>query len=213
VNSAGLLAASEARGDQADGFMPERPFSGVLVEYNRNQPEVKRETNLLLSEKGMRSEIHANQFNHVKIAFIRNYQTGQDWLADPTRRTYSELPKGKPTEHAEDIKNDESHFFGVLANRPCAGVNGDKQSTRSVGESELTVWRCSDERGHTYLQHFSTLLGVVVRQESQDGWISELRDITLVDDSHDYFKPSNGYREVTLSEFIMGKVELPGYVE
>jgi hypothetical protein len=213
LNIVGSVIASEQRLDKNNGFIPAKPFAGVLVEYNRNNLEAKRETHLLLSEHGIRSEMQSTRFGNEKIVFIQNHQTGQEWLADPGRRAYSELPRGGQVKSYKDTDDEQQYLIGILANRPCAGVNGDKQSTRVVGDSELSVWRCSDEHGRTYLQHFSTLLGMVVRQETHDGWVSELRDITFVKNSLDYFKPSKDYREISLSELIMGKLELPDYVE
>ncbi|MEW8469482.1 MAG: hypothetical protein AB2637_13195 [Candidatus Thiodiazotropha sp.] len=209
----GAFAAGIDRRDSGSGFIPTMPFSGVLVEYNRNNPNLKTETRLILSEQGMRSETKTNRFGSVKIVFIRNHQTGQDWLVDPKKGIYSELPRGTLVASNEDATGEWTHRLGVLANRPCVGLNGSKQSSSAVGDSELSIWRCNDEHGQAYLQHFSTLLGVVVRQESHDGWISVLRDIALVNRSSDHIIPSEDYREVSLSELIMGEAELPDYVE
>jgi hypothetical protein len=213
LNIVGPVIASEQRLDKNNVFIPARSFTGVLVEYNRNNLEAKRETRLLLSEYGIRFEAQVTRSGNERIIFIQNHQTGQEWLADPGRRVFSELPGGSQLDRGKDAIDNQLYPIGILANRPCAGVSADKQSTRVVGESELNVWRCNDGHGRTYLQHFSTLLGVVVRQETHDGWINELRDITLVKNSLDYFKPSKDYREISLSELIMGKMELPNYVE
>ncbi|MET0068866.1 MAG: hypothetical protein ABW096_02435 [Candidatus Thiodiazotropha sp.] len=209
----GAFATGIDSRDSGSGFIPTRPFSGVLVEYNRNNPNLKTETRLMLSKQGMRSETKTNRSGNAKIVFIMNHQTGQDWLVDPTKGIYSVLSRGTLVASNEDTTGDRTHRLGVLANRPCAGLNGSKQSTSAVGNSELSIWRCNDEHGRAYLQHFSTLLGVVVRQESHDGWISVLRDIALVNNSSDHIIPSKDYREVSLSELIMGKAELPDYEE
>jgi hypothetical protein len=92
-------------------------------------------------------------------------------------------------------------------------MNGEKQSTRVIGDTELTVWRCKDDNGLEYLQHYSTLLGVVIRQESREGRISELQEIKLIGDSTDYFKPSGKLHKVSIGELLAGRLVLPEYVE
>jgi hypothetical protein len=199
--------------DGDDAFVPVRPFTAVLVEYNRHNQEAKRRTRLVISGQGMRSEGLSPQPGEPGLVFIQNYQTGREWLANPSIHIFSELPEGRQVDERDVAVDNQEDSIGVLLNRPCVGMTAEKRSTRAVGETELSVWRCTDNRGQDLLQHYSTLLGVVIRQETGNGWISELQDIALIDDSSGYFEPSSLWREVPLVEFITGEVTLPEYVE
>jgi hypothetical protein len=92
-------------------------------------------------------------------------------------------------------------------------MRSEKQSVRSVGDTELSVWHCLDSHDKQHLQHFSTLLGVVIRQESQDGHVSELQDIALIDDSNKYFEPSSDMQQISLEELVTGRLVLPKFVD
>ncbi|MES9993794.1 MAG: hypothetical protein ABW098_17730 [Candidatus Thiodiazotropha sp.] len=195
-------------------FVPARAFSALLVEYNKQNSGVARKTQLVLSEHGMRSIHLSPQQGVSNLVLIKNYHTGQEWLADLDRQAFSELPKGKKVNSSESSVEDGLQLMGVLANRPCLGMTGEQQSSLpSVNETEISTWRCTDQKGRVYLQHYSTLLGVVIRQETQSGLISELQDIALVENTSNLFQPSPGFSKISLTEFIVGSQALPDYVE
>ncbi|MCU7878771.1 MAG: hypothetical protein KZQ84_18595 [Candidatus Thiodiazotropha sp. (ex Lucinoma borealis)] len=197
--------------DGDDAFVPARPFSAVLVEYNRHNKEAKRRTRLVISGQGMRSESLSPQPGEPGLVFIQNYQTGREWLANPSMYVFSKLPEGKLIDERDVAVDDQENSIGVLLNRPCVGMTAEKRSTRVVGETELSVWRCTDNQGQDLLQHYSTLLGVVIRQETGDGRISELQDITLIDELPGHYEPSSLWRELSLGEFVTGAPMLPDY--
>lgn len=212
---AGVCHATERQADKEhdQGFlMPARPFTAILVEYNKHNAGKQRKTRLTVSSHGMRSEGLIPEVDGRELVFIQDYRASRQWLASPDRACYSELPEGKSgTPHdgeSADVKNSQT---GVLMLTPCSGMEGEKLSERKIRETELSVWKCTDSQGRHYIQHFSTLLGVVIRQETQEGNIGELREISLVDQSPDYFRPSSSWREVTLEEFLTGKMRLPAY--
>jgi hypothetical protein len=195
-----------------DSFLrPIRPFSAVLVEYNKHNEVLKQKTKLTLSNHGMRSESLSRADDEPHMVFIQDYDTSRRWLASPARACYSELPKEAPAAKNADLNEKTDKQPSILSLTPCNGAKAEKLSTRAIKNTELSVWKCTDEEGRFYIQHFSTLLGMVIRQESQEGEIGELIDLTLVSHSPGYFKPSNTWREVTLEEFITGKVILPAY--
>lgn len=204
LSAIGCFAANGEIAQKNDSFVPSRSFSAILVEYNKDSAEAKSETRLLLSEHGMRTEKISSKNKNINLVIIQNYQTGQEWLMDPGRRIFSELPQVR---HRKDLKvsdNNQAPLLGVLTKQPCAGMAGEKQSVNAIDSSKLSTWRCSDKLGRIYLQHYSSLLGTVVRQESEDGQISELKDIAFIDDSPEHFKPANTLQEVALDEFILG---------
>jgi hypothetical protein len=189
------------------------PFSAVLVEYHREHEDTGRRTRLYLSNEGTRSESLSSQGDKPNLIVINNYSTDQIWLVNPVQNLFAEFPK-KRSENATRKEDDGSKpSLGVLANEPCYGMSGEKQSARAIGETELSVWRCKDNNGGEYLQHFSTLLGVVIRQESQDGRISELQDIKLISASTNYFRPASTLQEISIGELLAGRAELPEYAE
>ena len=200
---------------------PAKPFSALLVEYNKHNENVKKRTRITLSQHGIRSESLSQSSNTPQLVYIQNYKSEQEWLVNSSSHYYSELPTGNTVEISEDKQNaskgDQSEdimtWSGVLRSMPCSGAKAKKISTRSVKNSELSVWKCTDGQGRSYLQHFSSLLGFVIRQETSDGHIGELQEIKFVDKPIDYFKPSKMWREVSMEEFLTGAPLLPAYVE
>ncbi len=129
---------------------------------------------------------------------------------------------------AADLIESTSKGWKAFANKPFSAVlveyRRDSEavysksriylrSVRAVRDSELSIWHCLDGDGKQHLQHFSTLLGVVIRQEFQDGRISELQDIAFIDDSGKYFQPSSDMQQISIEELITGRVTLPDFVE
>jgi hypothetical protein len=209
-----ICLASESIASQKpqDSFLrPIRPFSAVLVEYNKHNDQFKRKTKLTLSKYGLRTEGMNSGSSVEQMVFIQDYKTSRRWLANPIRACYSELPEGKPVEVPSDTTSGINLKPSILSAIPCNGSQSEKISSREVNNTELSVWKCSDDQGNTYIQHFSTLLGLVIRQESQNGEVGELENISLIDQSPTYFRPMEEWREVTLQEFITGRTLLPAY--
>lgn len=200
---------------------PAKPFSALLVEYNKHNESAKKRTRITLSQHGIRSESLSQSSNTPQLVYIQNHKSEQEWLVNSSNYYYSELPPGNTVESSEDNQNipkaDQSEdimaWSGVLRSMPCSGSKGEKISTRSVKNSELSVWKCTDGEGRSYLQHFSSLLGFVIRQETSDGQIGELQEIKFVDKPIDYFKPSEMWREVSMEELLTGAPMLPAYKE
>lgn len=190
-----------------------KPFSALLVEYRKDRSSVKTKTRIYFSSKGIRSERLGASNEQPELVVIKNYHRSKTWLLNPVKQFFAELPEGKSKE--ENVpENDRNQTFGVLANEPCYGMKSEKQSSRHVRDTELSVWRCVDSNNVQHLQHFSTLLGVVIRQESQDGRISELQDITFIDDSKmEIFEPSGEMQQISIEELISGRLLLPEFVE
>ncbi|MBW9274976.1 MAG: hypothetical protein K1563_14950, partial [Candidatus Thiodiazotropha sp. (ex. Lucinisca nassula)] len=190
-----------------------KPFSAVLVEYRRDSADVYSKSRIYLSPMGMRTERLSVQNGEPDLIVIKNHHTEQVWLINPVQHYFTELPIDKTKETERVIEGEKRPLLGVLANEPCYGMRAEKQSVRAVGDSELSIWHCLDGDGKQHLQHFSTLLGVVIRQEFQDGRISELQDIAFIDDSGKYFQPSSDMQQISIGELITGRVTLPDFVE
>ncbi|MEW8071343.1 MAG: hypothetical protein AB2826_13050 [Candidatus Thiodiazotropha sp.] len=190
-----------------------KPFSAVLVEYRRDSADVYSKSRIYLSPMGMRTERLSVQNGEPNLVVIKNHHTEQVWLINPVKHYFTELPSDKTKETERVIEGEKRPLLGILANEPCYGMRAEKQSVRAVGDSELSIWYCLDGDGKQYLQHFSTLLGVVIRQEFQDERISELQDITFIDDSGKYFQPSSDMQQISIEELITGRMTLPDFVE
>ncbi|MES9925461.1 MAG: hypothetical protein ABW152_15340 [Candidatus Thiodiazotropha endolucinida] len=190
-----------------------KPFSAVLVEYRRDSTDANSKTKIYLSPMGMRTERLSVQNGEPVLIVIKNHHTEQVWLINPTQHYFTELPSDKTKETERVTEGVKRQRLGVLANEPCHGMRAEKQSVRAVGDSELSIWHCLDGFGKQHLQHFSTLLGVVIRQEFQDGRISELQDIAFIADSEKYFQPSSDMQQVSIEELITGRVILPDFAE
>ncbi|MES9813969.1 MAG: hypothetical protein AB2765_11490 [Candidatus Thiodiazotropha endolucinida] len=190
-----------------------KPFSAVLVEYRRDSTDVHSKTRIYLSPMGMRTERLSVQNGEPVLIVIKNHHTEQVWLINPVKHYFTELTSGTTEETERMTEEEKRPLLGVLANEPCHGMRAEKQSVRAVGDTELSVWHCLDGDGKQYLQHFSTLLGVVIRQEFQDGRISELQDIAFIDDLEKYFQPYGDMQQVSIEELITGRVKLSDFAE
>jgi hypothetical protein len=191
-----------------------KPFSAVLVEYRKDRSSVKTRTRIYSSAKGIRTERLGDSSEIPIIVVIKNYSINKIWLVNPVKKFFAEMPKDGASEAKRSASEDNKReSLGVLSNKPCLGMRSEKQSVRSVGDTELSVWHCLDSHDKQHLQHFSTLLGVVIRQESQDGHVSELQDIALIDDSNKYFEPSSDMQQISLEELVTGRLVLPKFVD
>lgn len=206
---------------KSDILNPKYPFSATLVEYNKHNEQVKERTRITLSKYGIRSEKLLQRRNKPYYIFIQNNKTSQKWLVNFKKKYYFELPKGELVEPKveEDIDigsesiEDNTAWSGVFRTKPCGGVKGKKIAVRDVNNTELSVWKCTNKKGRSYIQHYSDLLGLVIRQETIDGQIGELQDIKFIDKPIEYFKPSEIWREVTIEEFVTGVPMMHSYKE
>jgi len=192
-----------------------KTFFGRHGCFQQAQPKIAKKSRIQFAEAGMRTTNLASGSEKPFLITIQNFKTEQSWIASPGRLYYAELPvtgDSQPVAPGKEIE--DLPFLGILSNKPCQGMEGQKLDEREVKGTRLTVWKCRHaESGETYLQHYSTLLGVVVRQESGEGQILELRDINLDPPGAAAFKPSELWREVTLEEFFTGVPALPEYEE
>jgi hypothetical protein len=202
---------SGAHGTEDRYLKPNIPFRAKLVEYNiRHAQKIKR-SNIILSDLGLRAELgHINREN-LQIIYIQNYETGQQWLASPKKLCYSKLPTDKAVEAPGN--SDRVVAPSILDGVPCQGEHGLKKTARMVNGKELSVWECTNEQGKKTMQHYSELLGLVIRQQSDGGEVRELTDISLMGISERDFMPSSLWREVALDELLFNTPLLPEYIE
>lgn len=192
-------------------WQPKKDFSADLVEYNKHHPELHKKIFIQIGQGGMRMTSFDRHSGKPSFMTIQNFRSHQQWLVRPQRLYYSELPQeGFGTEKT----NKELNFSkGVLNPEPCLGMKKEKNRVYDFGGGELTVWSCSSNNGSEFVQHYSKLLGIVVRQEEGDGHIFEIRNIILMPSKKEVFRPSSLWREVTLESFFTGASVLPDYQE
>ncbi len=186
------------------------PFSADLVEYNLHYPALQRKIWLQIGQEGARMmsfDLSTGQPNFIKI---ENFNSGKEWLVRPDRLYYSELI----LEDVESEAVDDFEFSkGVLGFEPCLGRKKQPLKVHGFKGGELSSWSCLSKDGKVFIQHYSSLLGLVVRQEAEDGHVFELRNIVLEPSENGVFSPSDLWREVTLEAFFMGVPVLPVYIE
>ncbi|MEW8506896.1 MAG: hypothetical protein AB2598_09320 [Candidatus Thiodiazotropha sp.] len=190
-----------------------KPFSALLIEYSKQGSKIQTRTRIYFSSKGIRTERLANHNDEPSLVVIKNNNSNKVWLVNPIKRFFAELPRDESDRSQRAITSDRGPLLGVLSNEPCHGMRSQKHSARAVAESELSVWHCRDSDGKEYLQHYSTLLGVVIRQETWSGYVSELQDIQLRDSPNRYFKPSDEMKQISIEELISGRLVLPEFEE
>jgi hypothetical protein len=194
---------------------PAIPFRATLIEYNKHNAQREKRTKLIMSDQGLRAELLRPNSERSQIIFIHNYRTEQKWLVNPGKHSYSELSdtSGLHTTDDADIEAQQEISPEMLDQAPCQGAKAEKLATRTVKNSELSVWECTDALGNKIVQHYSTLLGMVIRQQSDTGQVKELKNISLVGIGAQDFIPSFLWREVALEELIFSAPLLPEYVE
>ncbi|MEJ2611116.1 MAG: hypothetical protein P8179_13795 [Candidatus Thiodiazotropha sp.] len=196
---------------EARYLKPNMSFRAELVEYNLRHAQKIKRSNIILSDQGMRAELgHINREN-LLIIYIQNYETGQQWLASPKKLCYSKLSTDKAV--GESGGSDRVVTPSILDRVPCQGEHGLKRAARMVKGKELSVWECTSEQGRKTMQHYSDLLGLVIRQQSDGGEVRELTDISLMGISERDFMPSSLWREVALDELLFNTPLLPEYIE
>jgi hypothetical protein len=200
---------------ESNYLKPATPFRATLIEYNKHNAGRKKRTKLILSDQGQRAELLYPDSERSKIIFIQNYRTGQKWLVNPGKHSYCELSdhSGSKINHVTEMKTQQEVSPGMLDQAPCQGSRAEKLKARTVKNSELSVWECTDAQGNKVVQHYSTLLGMVIRQQSSSGQVKELINISLVGIGAQDFIPSSLWREVALEELIFSAPLLPEYVE
>lgn len=196
---------------------PKTPFTSELVEYSWANPAAQNKFLIQIGREGYRVESIASGRSEVTQVYIQNFLTHKEWLADPSKLYYMQVVK--PSKSL-DIPQKEAFVVGVLAHRPCQGARKQKITERRLGGHSLIKWKCwlkgkqeKQKKDKIYFQHYSTLLGIVVRQETEDGYIIELKNIKLTPPKSSLFTPSKLWREVTPQEFFTGVPLLPKYIE
>ncbi len=210
-----VFSASNAD-EQTAPWKPAIPFSAEMVVFNRHNPKLQEKTRIQIGKAGMRFTKLTTESEKPFFVAIQNFDTGHTWIASPLRLYYAEIPQVDDSRFVASDKKEGGWWpvTGILDNTPCQGMKGQKMEEHKLKRTRLTVWKCqSSQSGEAYLQHYSTLLGIVVRQESQSGHIVELRDIKLESPDPTSFKPSKLWREVSLKEFFTGTPTLPKYIE
>lgn len=207
----GLMFTTVSWGEErGENWQPVRSFLAELVEYNQHQPSLQRKMLIQIGREGVRlTEIDSNTGQSVFIQ-IQNFRTQQVWIVRPDLLYYSELPAVKEVDESQD---DVDFSQGVLSSESCFGMDKRKQREYGLKGGLLTVWSCIPKSGEPYTQHYSSLLGVVIRQEKTNGHIFELRNIVLDPPEKNIFTPSKLWRELSVEEFFMGVPMLPLYRE
>ncbi|MBT3029317.1 MAG: hypothetical protein KME48_19330 [Candidatus Thiodiazotropha sp. (ex Ctena orbiculata)] len=190
-----------------------KPFSALLVEYRKESSNIKTKTRIYFGSKGIRTERLTEYSDKPYLVVIKNNSSDKMWLVNPIKQYFAEVPRGNSNKTGGVNERRQKQVLGVLSSKPCYGMRSEKQSARRIGETELSVWHCFDNDNKQYLQHYSTLLGVVIRQESQDGQVSELQEISFIDESVNYFLPSSEMQQISIEELITGRLVLQDFVE
>lgn len=196
-------------------LQPARDFSADLIFYNRHHPGLQQRSRVWVSKTGIRTVTYSPRTGKPAFIYIQNFRTEQAWIAAPEKLYFAVLPDvDTPDDGIQESMDDSTPPPGILASKPCAGLVAEKLDERKVKQTTLTAWKCTDvQDGKVWLQHYSSLLGAVVRQESGEGEIFELREIKLEEPDEQKFVPSSLWRAVTLEEFFTGVPSLPVYEE
>ena len=206
-----LMLCSYAEGSARN--TPARSFSALLVEYSTQNPQLQTKSLVEMGEGGVRMTKLSPDRRKPQFVYIHNFQSHKEWVASPRKMYYAELPLTEDDTDAGQ-KGVANAPVGVLSTEPCVGMSGEKVAEREVEGTELTVWECkSKDNGESYLQFYSSLVGLVIRESSSVGYTSELQNIKLAAHGSISFIPSKLWRKVSLEEFFSGAPSLPGYQE
>jgi hypothetical protein len=109
----------------------------------------------------------------------------------------------------------------MLSTKPCLGFEGHQLKEIEWSGQLVEVWQCQS-KGKDLARHYYSLdIGIVVKEEGNDGVVRELRNINLENVSINdrlkgitsEFKPLQDYRSVTVNEFFFAKRPLEKYLD
>lgn len=185
------------------------PFSAGLFRYNKELPQKVVRARVMYGREGIRRE-SAGHGQGPRAVAILNFKQRKAWFVAPEREIYVEAPGAdQPGVETGDMRQ------GVLSAVPCqAHGEGRRTGSRTHAGRRVEVWSCSGTgAGGQVLQYYDPELGLVVRQETADGHVEELREIRTGEQDSALFAPPRDFRKTSLRELFTGIVELPVYVE
>lgn len=184
-------------------------FSAVRVEFNQTYPQQMIESQMNISHIGIRGESLSHSYGESPhLIAIVNLKKNKSWLLSPKGKKYTVLRGG-----SQEQETDEALAGGILTNTPCRGfAKSEIQGREAFLGRETERWICKEnENGKHVIQLYDPQLNTVIREESADGGIVELRDIKEGKQPESLYLPPQDYRKVSIKAFFTGVPDFPRY--
>ena len=224
VQQASNIDSTRGYAHPASGFPSSKPTHLPAHEFSATYQLMHVASQTLLESVRIQVASHGLKVRQLLgpsgASIILNADIDQLWLADDQRRVYHTLPlvnsidiadaEREAVEQAgENIvkSNDEvagvsNDFMPFVQFEPCLQMDGVLTNEVLIHGKSLQLWACSVEGQLIETQWFDTVLSLVVKGVSEDGFSSELSDIQEVNLSVEHFYPPSGYRLVSIEEFM-----------
>jgi len=190
-----------------------KTISADIVELIAGREVPERRMRFWMNSQGLAMEIEGVPGKSPHLVHLFNYKEKKSWVVSPEGRRYCELPKQE---------DDERIVGGILSTRPCLGYDSLKSRTVEWSGLTVTVWQCRKAQETLATHYYSELYGIVVKEETRDGAVRELRNLqvadkvklmTLAEGITGEFEPTQNYNNVTMNEFFFAKRPLEKYLE
>lgn len=198
-----LAAASHVLvAEEMEQWQPKHAFSADIVEFNKHINQVHQESRLVLGKTGFRMESPGIPGQTPPIVYLQNFTAKKAWMLTPAAEHYVELQEDAGSENISG---------GLMSTRPCMEQTANPLGKRNWQGLEITVWQCLEGNRPVGEQYFSAELGMVIRDEQEDGQVKEMRNIQRLAPEVEKFSPPKDYKNVSLREFFTGVPGLPVY--
>ena len=200
--------------DAEEGMLrSSKTISADIVELIGGREVPEHQMHFWMNAQGLAMEVDGVPGKSPHLVHLFNYQEKKSWIVSSEGRRYCELAK------REDNKRTAG---GILSTRPCLGYDAVKSKTAEWNGLAVTVWQCRKAQEELATHYYSELYGIVVKEETRDGVVQELRNLqvadrvnlmTLAEGVTGEFVPLSSYRHVTINEFFFAKRPLEKYLE
>jgi len=223
--SSGLLVESEAFSAGASEAQSDAvPTSSATSSFSATYQLTHEASRSLLESVRVQTAVHGVSVHQLLgtsgAGIVLNADVGQMWLVDGQRQIYHKVPivevpddasgsvalSADPTDLPSPMTNrvalKTAEFMPFIQFSPCIDMDGMMTSEIVIHGKRVQLWECSVSGQLLERQWFDVELSLVVKGLSEEGYISEFLDIRQAPLSTEHFYPPEGYRQVTVNEFM-----------
>ena len=168
------------------------------------------------------------------VEIVQDFAHGRLWFVDRGRRVAhaapTDVPPGTPPGTTTGTPHDAAgergapgrggeppiapSASGFLGTRPCGGGASEPVGAGRWRGRRVRAWRCLGPDGARVATELLDVgHGVVVRRETPDGWVDELRDVRPARFAPGHFAPPADHRRVGAHELMRGVPALGSFDE
>lgn len=199
-----LLASATESLEQAS-------FSAHYRFWHEPSQTLLDEARISHSPQGLRVEQLKDDSGNV---FIANYAEDAFWFLDRKRHLVHAIPVTVSSPESTAVEpQSAARGSSYMQVEPCAGLGRSRLADTVFQGRQVERWSCLLD-GDIIAEHwYAPVPGVVVRDRSSDGFVSELIDLQTRQIALASFRPPSEYRSVGIEELINPAVPISSYHE